>query len=87
MIQEHLIKFTYFKPSGKYYSEGSKVMAVEMCGPESRTVYMDSVLSQVRQLIESGSPLPGLAGPWRDGFILVETEEGVPCLLMPQEES
>lgn len=78
-------KLIYFKESGKYYSEAT----VEWeCRTFDGGVYMPDVCSKVRQFRkrdQGNVPLPGLCGGW-DGPILIDTEFGVPCLIMPENK-
>lgn len=64
------VKLTYFKETGKYYSEGEY---------ESEERYPWDVHKEVRQM----KKLPGLVEHW-DGHILVETdyEFNVPQLIL-----
>lgn len=62
------IKLTYFKPSGKWYTDGVFTSKLE---------YMYEIFDHVRDL-RNTSKLPGLgSGSW-DGYILV-TSDDHPC--------
>lgn len=65
------VKLTYFKFTGKYYSEGSF---------ETETEYDWDIYRQVREMLEQ-KKLPGLIEGVNDHFVLVEIENGVPALV------
>lgn len=73
-------KVTYFKPSGKYYTDGHFDLEVDACGP-TETPYMQQAVDHVKAL-RDGPPcaMPGLATQWR-GYILIDCEHGFPCLI------
>ena len=54
-----LVKLTYFKGSGKYYSEGT-------CYVEQKPLY------EIWEEIKKMETLPGLVGNWPNGFILID---------------
>lgn len=64
------VKLTYFKPSGKYYSEGEY---------NSAYTYAFDIYQEVRQLNKIAN-LPGLVGDWY-GNILVQPDECAPALI------
>lgn len=77
------ITIKYFKPSGKYYSEGSFNLEVTDCGPPGHpTCYMNEVADHVRGLRDRGERMPGLSGSWSAGHILIDCEEGYPVLIL-----
>lgn len=61
------IHLTYFKPSGKYYSEGEY---------NSDQLYEWEIYDEVRKM----QKYPGLMGGW-EGYILVSPENGVPAIV------
>ena len=80
------VKLTYFKPSGKYYTDGEFEMEVEDCsksgGDAGKNIpYLYDILAKVRDMNRCG-PVPGLSTNW-DGPILVNTEPSCcPALLL-----
>jgi len=76
------IKLLYFKPSGKFYSEGTHQGNFDSCS-DGNVLYMQSVVDWVKSLRNKG-PLPGLSGGW-DGPILVDCDAGYPCLILPEK--
>jgi len=78
------IHLTYFKDSGKYYTDAKVTWNCEMCNG-IQVVYMPAVCGRVRGMQERKEQLPGLSGSW-SGLILVECENGVPCLLLPEKD-
>jgi len=77
---------TYFKPSGKFYTEDKFTANIHM--NEGGAPHMPHVVAKVRGWRDEGSPgsLPGLSGGGWAGYILVDCEEGYPCLIIPREE-
>jgi hypothetical protein len=75
------IKLTYFKQTGKYYTQGAMLM--DFCS-------FHTIIDRVRRGHEAGT-LPGLVdGACRRYYVLIETPEvggagphGVPHLLAP----
>lgn len=71
------VVLTYFKPTGKYYSEGEY---------ETEKQYMYEVYDEVRQKADNKT-LPGICG--NDWIILVSVDENhpnsYPCLIMPDK--
>lgn len=87
---EFSIKVTYFKSSGKYYTEDEFKRKFRYVGDKNNpTCYMNDVTAYIRGLrqCDGQGSLPGLAstGGW-DGFILVECDKGVPCLIIPSDK-
>ena len=79
----------YFKASGKFYAESSfewHGAAIIGNGPEP-TCYMNDVVSHVRGLRDGGErgAMPGLMGSGWEGPILINCEQGYPCLLLPSK--
>ena len=76
-------RIVYFKPYGKFYTEVMSDIEVGVVG--SGSPYMDDVVSKIRGWRDSDDlgALPGLSGAGWDGPILIDCEEGYPCLLMP----
>ena len=60
-----VVKFTYFKPFGKFYTEG------ELEVPDA--MFWD-VIGDIRKMVDFQVAMPGLNGPW-DGPIIVEYDE------------
>lgn len=91
MSWRKLVKFklTYFKPSGKYYSEGEEEFDCRLC-QDGNTVYMPDYVGRIRGLRRNagqGAHLPGLNSLWLNGYVLIDCEDGVPCLLLPELSS
>ena len=81
-------KLTYFKPTGKFYSNDSFEAEVRVC--EGTTIpYMPDIVAKVRGWRDTRGQraLPGLSGEGWDGFILVDCEDGYPCLIKPNKET
>ena len=82
-----LLHFTvqYFKPSGKFYSEGHFDLSVTVI--EGGTVYMHDVFEHLKTLqaaLHTGGSLPGLVVGAGKGFTLYVTHlEGYPGLIPP----
>lgn len=77
---------TYFKSSGKYYTDIEVDWECRTLDNQPDTPYMYDVFSKVRGLRDNGGPgaLPGLSGEGWEGPILVDCEEnGVPGLILP----
>lgn len=88
------VKLTYFKKGGKYVTEGVFSQVFNDCRlllDGSIQAYMPEICERVRVKNILGL-LPGLdSGFFEEGHILVECEQGYPCLLeapllMTQEE-
>ncbi len=84
------VNLTYFKQSGKYYTDGEFEMEVKDCRLVSSSdigkgvPFLPDVLEEIRRMNEVG-PMPGLSVRW-DGPIWVNTEpECCPHLLLPPE--
>lgn len=69
----------YFKPSGKFYTEGEFDLEVTVLA--GGTVYMQDVVDHLRAQQEA-SRLPGLASG-KEFTIYVTHEDGFPCLIPP----
>lgn len=85
-------KLTYFKDSGKYYTDALVTWDVRcICDDmpfSSSMPNMNDVVAKVVGLRDDGGQgsMPGLSDQsagW-DGFILVECEQGFPCLIKPR---
>lgn len=73
----------YFKPSGKFYSSGEFTLLATDCGPPGHpTAYMDDAVQWLRGLGRNES-LPGLISSKWDGFIVADSDEGHPVLIVP----
>jgi len=79
---EFTINFTYFKASGTYYTGGKKKMQVRLCD-DGRTPYMYEVVEKVKETRRIGASLPGIVSSWPEGFVLIDCDEGYPCLIVP----
>ena len=66
-------KFTYFKRTGKWYSEGHGHLPMD---PALHSKYL------FRHAFKGN--LPGISGRGGDFFILVEAEGHVPFLVLPE---
>lgn len=78
---EHTFTVQYFKGTGKFYSEGTFALAtlpVAGDGP-----YMYDAVNHIKKLRAAGEPLPGLSSSWKDGFIVVDHDQGFPILILP----
>jgi hypothetical protein len=75
-------KVTYFKPSGKYYTHGTFDLECTNCGTEEHpTAYMITVVDHMKAMRDRrDAVMPGLTGCWH-GHILVECDQGFPCLI------
>jgi len=77
MNQKYKVKLTYFKPTGKYYTEGEY---------ETEKKWMFEISDEVRQMANTQT-LPGING--NEWFILIQPEENhpnsYPCLIIPDE--
>lgn len=85
-VREFLIKIQYFKETGKFYTDAQVPMLLKNVGTEESPVpYMLSAVAKIRGLRDSGGQdsLPGLSGSGWKGYILVDCEEGYPCLIIP----
>lgn len=82
------IKLTYFKPSGKYYSEGEcEVDAGEIvAGEGTPQAYSIAYTYDVLDAVALMDPHPGLVGRWREGPILVTGPEMSPPHLITDLE-
>ena|SRR5688572_15473229 len=75
MKRRFKVRLDYFKPSGKWYAEGTYDHDLKTCGdepPGSNVAYSYDLVDEVRVQAQIGSlaPLPGLVGGW-DGPILI----------------
>lgn len=68
-------EITYFKPSGKYYSNGVLLLY--------QPLDMDKAKDHIKHFKKHG-PLPGLTGGW-DGPIVINHKEGYPVLVLSEE--
>ncbi len=73
----------YFKLSGKFYTE-AKFTAI-ISANEGGGPYMPDAVAKVRGWRDTGGPeaLPGLSCDGWPGYILVDCEDGYPCLITP----
>lgn len=85
------IEVTYFKTNGTYYTsyEFNREFRWSM-GDVSALVNMNDVVAYIRGLRQSGGQgsMPGLdsqSSGW-DGFILLDSPHGYPCLILPPKE-
>lgn len=81
------IDIWYFKATGKLYVSESVTREFTSVGPEGHpTCYMNDVVDWVKDLRVRGE-LPGLqSGKW-EHYILVNCEDGYPCLILPLEHN
>lgn len=77
------IRLTYFKPSGKWYTEATLTLRTANCGTATHPCcYMNGVADLIRDSRDGGF-LPGLtSGRW-DGPILINCDQGYPVLVLP----
>lgn len=75
---------TYFKPSGKFYTSATVEWEITMC-EGGQTVYMADACAKLRGLRDNGGPgaLPGLSSDGWKGFMLIDSDKGYPCLILP----
>lgn len=87
MKKKFKFHITYFKPSGKFYTSATEEREIRVC-ENTEVPYMNDYCSRIRGLRDSQGQegLPGLSGSGWDGFILVNCEEGYPCLILPPKE-
>jgi hypothetical protein len=80
------IKLTYFKQSGKYYTSGKYNTNVPPhdVGTDRAIANMYAIADEVESM-RSANKLPGL-NHGASFFILVDCEDGFPCLLRPVGE-
>lgn len=81
---EFVFKISYFKLSGKYYTETEYKAIIRKT--ETGVAYMPDIAAKIRGIRDSRAqddPLPGLCGNGWEGFILIECEEGFPVLVVP----
>lgn len=86
LMKNFIIRLVYFKPSGKFYTESNYEFESKR-QTDGNGPIMSDVVAQVRGWRDCGGQgsLPGLSAysdGW-DGPILIDCEEGYPCLLMP----
>ena len=72
----------YFKLSGKYYTETVLNMNVRACtGPGPRTAFMHDAVEKLQSMVRNKEQLPGLSSRGWEGHILIDCEDGFPCLI------
>lgn len=76
------IKIIYFKASGKCYATEEYRGDFEECSPGM--CYMHDVIDWMKALRSAGKVMSGLSGCWDEGYIMLDCEEGFPCLLIPE---
>lgn len=83
--QVFTFRVVYFKGSGKFYTETTMTREVRTDG--AGAPYMPDVVAYLRGLrdCDGEGSLPGLSGTWAEGFILVDCEQGYPCLIPPAD--
>ncbi len=72
------VKLTYFKDTGKYYSEGEYT---------SNKLQLFEIFSEVRQMLASGTR-PGLVDGKNEFYAVVDVPEHPhrhPCLIIPEK--
>lgn len=67
-----VVDLVYFKPSGKYYSQGSYTSDLE---------WDYQIYGEIRKWGKGSLSLPGLISTEWDGYILVTPKDGVPALI------
>lgn len=84
--KEFTIRIVYFKPSGKFYTEAKATREFRMVGNSHNVCNMSDVTAWIRGLRDAGGQeaLPGLSGSGWDGPILIDSDDGFPCLIMPR---
>lgn len=88
---------TYFKPSGKYYSEEDFWYPCIDCGSQQNldgtigpvNAYMSDVTDYIRSILHSTreEKLPGLSSSNWQGYIVITCADGVPCLIDADKEN
>ncbi len=81
--QTFIFRLCYFKTNGKFYSSANISLEVQALGEEVKQPYMNDATAWVQKKLNIKAKLPGLSGTW-DGYILVDCEQGFPCLMIPQ---
>lgn len=79
----------YFKESGKFYTEAKVTWSMENIATDGQppTPAMWHAVAKLRGLRDNGGPeaLPGLCCNGWPGPIVINCEQGFPCLLMPNK--
>lgn len=77
------IDIIYFKPSGRYYTEGEFTCPCTNCGTETHpSCYMADAVEALKQMHIAGE-MPGLqSGRW-NGFLMIDCDLGFPVLIKP----
>ena len=85
MTKSFTFKITYFKLTGKYYTEAEVSWDIRVCD-DGFSCYMYDAVAKLRGLRDTGgqNSLPGVQSSW-EGFILIECEQGFPCLITPRK--
>lgn len=76
------VKLTYFKNTGKFYTDATCRRAELGVDDDA---YGFEVHSRVQTLRKQGASLPGLSTSWTTGYVLIECEPDEPQLLFPLE--
>lgn len=75
----------YFKPSGKYYSEG-ELEGELLEGVNPRIANMYHAKDTIKSLMELDKPLLGLhSSLWKDGSIVINHPDGFPIMITQRE--
>jgi hypothetical protein len=83
-------KITYFKPSGKYYTNTEIEWETTYCNDKVNTPYMYDAVTILKELRDSKlkGVLPGLGKDvvgWY-GYVLIDCDPGFPVLILPEEK-
>ncbi len=76
-------ELTYFKESGKYYTDGNLQILPEEINDEGNLCLMFKLVDRVKEL-STNKELPGVGGNWlKEGHILIDVPEiGYPHLIL-----
>jgi hypothetical protein len=77
------VKITYFKTSGKYYTDDEFPFEAESIGDslDIPVCPMHDVTEYVKTLVMNSREMPGLCSKGWEGHILVDCEQGLPVLI------
>lgn len=74
----------YFKASGKFYTSDS--WECECTVMDGGAAYMYDATDKLRAMRGRGEALPGLSTPGSEFYIHINGPDGVPCLILPQDQ-
>ena len=82
MPEQNLLKLTYFRPNGTFYDEAKNVDPA-LFGLEG-TFYGFELKEHIAKCRAERRAMPGLISAWAQGFILAESHDNEPVLLLPE---